>query len=322
MSSMTDLIEFIAQSLVDKPDEVQVEEFDEDGDDRHRARGRRRRPRQGDRQAGPHRARHAHSALRRRHQAAQARRARDPRVARRGRCPPQIVGIGSVVRAHGIRGDAARVRARPTRSLSVRRVYRRRRSASKVVRVQRRERRASSSSSRASATATPPRRCRRRKLFAATARAAAARRRRGLRRRSGRLPRLRRRGHRLGEVTAVREPARTRSARRRRARREFMLPFVEPIVVAVDVAARRIVCDPPEGLLDLDASNDDEAARDRRGRHALPRDVRVGAGAPACSARRIAEGPARGALHRSARLHRPTSTAASTTRPTAAAPAW
>jgi 16S rRNA processing protein RimM len=34
---------------------------------------------------------------------------------------------------------------------------------------------------------------------------------------------------------------------------EALIPFVEPIVVSVDVAARRIVCDPPEGLFDLDA---------------------------------------------------------------------
>jgi uncharacterized protein len=32
MSSMTDLIKFIAQSLVDKPGEVLVEEFDEDSE--------------------------------------------------------------------------------------------------------------------------------------------------------------------------------------------------------------------------------------------------------------------------------------------------
>jgi ribosomal 30S subunit maturation factor RimM len=29
------------------------------------------------------------------------------------------------------------------------------------------------------------------------------------------------------------------------------VPLVEPIVVSVDLAAKRIVCDPPEGLLDL-----------------------------------------------------------------------
>lgn len=34
--------------------------------------------------------------------------------------------------------------------------------------------------------------------------------------------------------------------------KEFMLPFVDAIVKEVDVAARRIVCDPPPGLLDLD----------------------------------------------------------------------
>jgi 16S rRNA processing protein RimM len=34
--------------------------------------------------------------------------------------------------------------------------------------------------------------------------------------------------------------------------RDFMLPFTAPIVTYVDVAARRIVCDPPPGLIDLD----------------------------------------------------------------------
>lgn len=33
--------------------------------------------------------------------------------------------------------------------------------------------------------------------------------------------------------------------------REALIPFIAPIVVAVDEAARRIVIDPPEGLLDL-----------------------------------------------------------------------
>jgi 16S rRNA processing protein RimM len=32
---------------------------------------------------------------------------------------------------------------------------------------------------------------------------------------------------------------------------EAMVPFVAPIVVSVDLAARRIICDPPEGLLEL-----------------------------------------------------------------------
>lgn len=33
---------------------------------------------------------------------------------------------------------------------------------------------------------------------------------------------------------------------------EFMLPFVDAMVKEVDVEARRIVCDPPPGLVDLD----------------------------------------------------------------------
>ncbi|MSP59387.1 MAG: 16S rRNA processing protein RimM [Myxococcales bacterium] len=32
--------------------------------------------------------------------------------------------------------------------------------------------------------------------------------------------------------------------------REGLVPFIEPIVLSVDIAARVIVCDPPEGLLD------------------------------------------------------------------------
>jgi 16S rRNA processing protein RimM len=32
---------------------------------------------------------------------------------------------------------------------------------------------------------------------------------------------------------------------------EWQLPFVEPLIVSVDVAARRVVCDPPEGLVEL-----------------------------------------------------------------------
>lgn len=34
---------------------------------------------------------------------------------------------------------------------------------------------------------------------------------------------------------------------------EVLVPLVEPIVVAIDIAARRIVIDPPEGLLELNA---------------------------------------------------------------------
>jgi 16S rRNA processing protein RimM len=44
------------------------------------------------------------------------------------------------------------------------------------------------------------------------------------------------------EVLEVRSPAGT----------EFMVPMVDAIVVAVDLEARRITCDPPEGLVDLE----------------------------------------------------------------------
>jgi 16S rRNA processing protein RimM len=39
---------------------------------------------------------------------------------------------------------------------------------------------------------------------------------------------------------------------------EFMVPFVAPIITAVDVAARRIDCDPPPGLIDLDEGEPDQ----------------------------------------------------------------
>jgi 16S rRNA processing protein RimM len=35
---------------------------------------------------------------------------------------------------------------------------------------------------------------------------------------------------------------------------EAMIPFVEPIIVSVDVEAGRIIIDPPEGLLELAGS--------------------------------------------------------------------
>jgi 16S rRNA processing protein RimM len=34
--------------------------------------------------------------------------------------------------------------------------------------------------------------------------------------------------------------------------KEFMLPLIEPIVTGVDVEARKIFCDPPPGLVNLD----------------------------------------------------------------------
>lgn len=47
------------------------------------------------------------------------------------------------------------------------------------------------------------------------------------------------------EVLVLRAPA-------QRGGRELMLPFVDAFVRAVDTAAKRIVYDPPEGLLDLE----------------------------------------------------------------------
>ena len=41
-------------------------------------------------------------------------------------------------------------------------------------------------------------------------------------------------------------------------RAEVLVPLAEPIVVSIDVAKRRIVIDPPEGLLDLNAPEADE----------------------------------------------------------------
>jgi 16S rRNA processing protein RimM len=40
--------------------------------------------------------------------------------------------------------------------------------------------------------------------------------------------------------------------------RTFLLPLIEPIVREVDVGERRIVCDPPEGLVDLDRAESTE----------------------------------------------------------------
>ena len=42
------------------------------------------------------------------------------------------------------------------------------------------------------------------------------------------------------------------------ATQEFMLPLVDHIVPVVDVAARRIVCDPPEGLIDANVVKPDD----------------------------------------------------------------
>lgn len=60
-------------------------------------------------------------------------------------------------------------------------------------------------------------------------------------------------GHELGEVTGSFDSGAHEVLEcRAPSGREFMLPWVGAIVTAVDVAGRRIVCDPPPGLIDLD----------------------------------------------------------------------
>lgn len=54
----------------------------------------------------------------------------------------------------------------------------------------------------------------------------------------------------LGVVTSVEHNGAHELLLIKRDKGEAMVPFVEPIVVSVDLDARRIVCDPPEGLLD------------------------------------------------------------------------
>jgi 16S rRNA processing protein RimM len=57
-------------------------------------------------------------------------------------------------------------------------------------------------------------------------------------------------GARLGEVSEIYElrPVDLLEVRTRKGK--VLIPYVEPIVRSVDVEARRIVIDPPEGLLD------------------------------------------------------------------------
>jgi 16S rRNA processing protein RimM len=60
-------------------------------------------------------------------------------------------------------------------------------------------------------------------------------------------------GSRLGEVTDVLHlPHGDVLVVRREEGAEVLVPFVKAIVPEVDVAAGRLVVDPPEGLLDLD----------------------------------------------------------------------
>jgi 16S rRNA processing protein RimM len=58
-------------------------------------------------------------------------------------------------------------------------------------------------------------------------------------------------GERIGEVRTVFDLAPTNLLEVRTADGTVLVPFREPTVRAVDTAAKRIVIDPPEGLLDL-----------------------------------------------------------------------
>ena len=63
-------------------------------------------------------------------------------------------------------------------------------------------------------------------------------------------------GAALGEVTSSFDSGAHEVLEVRRADgREFMLPLVDGLVTAVDLDARRIVCDPPPGLIDLDEAD-------------------------------------------------------------------
>jgi 16S rRNA processing protein RimM len=55
----------------------------------------------------------------------------------------------------------------------------------------------------------------------------------------------------IGEVTAVRHEGTELLVVGRAGRPELLVPFVSAIVPSVDLAAGRVVVDPPEGLLDL-----------------------------------------------------------------------
>jgi 16S rRNA processing protein RimM len=59
-----------------------------------------------------------------------------------------------------------------------------------------------------------------------------------------------RQGNDLGEVVAV-DSNGAQELLTIHGAQKWQLPFVDQLLVSVDVAARKIVCDPPEGLLDL-----------------------------------------------------------------------
>lgn len=58
-------------------------------------------------------------------------------------------------------------------------------------------------------------------------------------------------GRALGEVAEVFFSGGHETLVVRREKQEFLLPFVEGIIVSVELEARRLVCDPPEGLMEL-----------------------------------------------------------------------
>jgi 16S rRNA processing protein RimM len=74
---------------------------------------------------------------------------------------------------------------------------------------------------------------------------------RGMAGRAGRRRAAGRGGRRA--APAARRRARRPAARRHRPAAELLVPFVKAMVPVVDVAARRLEVDPPEGLLDLTA---------------------------------------------------------------------
>ena len=78
---VAELLEYLARQLVDEPDAVRVEQVDEDDMLVLRLHVARGRSRQGDRPAGPHRARAAHDRARGQRARAAARAARDRRLA-------------------------------------------------------------------------------------------------------------------------------------------------------------------------------------------------------------------------------------------------
>ena len=124
-----------------------------------------------------------------------------------------------------------------------------------------RTRAAGSSGSRASTIDERRRDAARARAAHSGRRAAAARDRRVLRARPGRVRgRERSAGRRSGVVTrgAVRAAAR-RCWSWRQPAGEVLVPLAEAICRRVDVAAKRIVIDPPEGLLESERGSDDDA---------------------------------------------------------------